>query len=77
MSQKAYRATGSQGGRTADTPRAAAVAYFAAFPKSRKCDVMEGTSDGAFFTVLLSRLSTAKQWKNITPKSVDSLPNIA
>lgn len=75
---KAYQASANKhGSRTAETPRAAAAAFFEAFPKARKCNVIEGESDGRFFTVRYGRASCGEwpqSWKDITRKSCDSLP---
>lgn len=46
-----FRAYGKPGYVTRNTPKEAALAYFAEFPTSRKCDIQEGMLDGVFFTV--------------------------
>ena len=74
---KAYQANGKAGSVTRETPRAAAVAYFDAYPASRKCNITEGTKDGAFFTVRYGRASTGdwpQSWKNVTKKTMSGLP---
>jgi hypothetical protein len=74
---KAFQAYGTAGKVTRETPRAAAVAYFEAFPTSRKCSVIEGEADGGFFTVRYGRASLG-QWpqsfKDVTKKTVATLP---
>lgn len=77
MPTKAYRASSKHGARTASTPRAAALAYFEAFPKARKCNVIEGREDDLFFTVAYGRASEGKwpqSWKDVTRTSVATLP---
>ena len=74
---RAFQAYGPAGQRTASTPRAAARAYFDAFPRSRKCSVIEGESDGPFFTMKFGRASHG-EWPRtfpaVTPKGGDALP---
>lgn len=73
----AYQAYGNAGKVTAETPREAAQAYFDTFPGSRKCNLIEGTIDGPFFTVVYGRKSEG-QWpqayKDVTNKMVAGLP---
>lgn len=74
----AFQAYSVHGGVTASTPKEAAILYFEKFPKSRKCDVIQGTIDGHFFTVAYGRASLGQwptSWKEITKKTIDSLPN--
>lgn len=71
----AYRASSKHGGRTASTPREAAIAFFEAFPKARKCDVVQGTTDGAFFTVAYGRRSPPS-WKDVKKNGAALLPII-
>lgn len=75
--ETAFQAYGKAGRVTAPNPRAAAVAYFAQFPASRKCDVIQGETDGPFFTVTYGRASLG-QWptsfKDVTKKSAQTLP---
>ena len=76
---KAYRASATGCGVTAATPRAAAEKFFTAFPNKRKCDVIEGETDGHFFTVAFGRASEGKwpqQWKNITRKDIGILIDV-
>lgn len=73
----AFQAYGKAGRVTADTPRAAAVEYFARFPASRKCNVIEGTQDGPFFTVSYGRASEGKwpsSYKDVTKRAAAGLP---
>ena len=74
---KAYRASAAGCGATADTPKAAAEKFFTMFPTKRKCDIIEGQTDGRFFSVAFGRASTGEwpqQWKNITKKQIIELP---
>ena len=66
-------------GITRDTARTAALAFFAAFPGKRKCNVSEGTSDGQFFTLTLylrAGAPTPRSWKDVTPKTAKDLPDL-
>lgn len=76
---KAYQAYGKSGRVTSEeSPRAAALAYFAQFPKSTKCDVIQGETDGAFFTVTYGRASMGQwpaSWKAVTKKTLAALPD--
>lgn len=75
---KAFQAHGKAGTRTAETPRAAAAAYFAEFPASRKCNVVEGEADGNFFTVRYGRKSEGdwpQSFKDVTRKTAHTLPD--
>ena len=62
---------------TAPTPRAAALAFFERFPDKRKCNIIEGKTDGHFFTVTYGRASEG-QWpqsfKDVTKKTATALP---
>lgn len=75
---KEYQAYSPHGRVTRNSPQAAAVAFFAQFPKARKCNIVEGTTDGPFFTVTYGRLSEGK-WpytaKDVTRKTVGELPS--
>lgn len=76
---KAFQAYGRAGQKIAETPRRAALTYFAAFPKARKCSVVEGTLDGAFFTVSYGRASEGEwptTYADVTPKSAAFLPEV-
>lgn len=73
---KAYRATGTKGGMTAETPKKAALKYFEAFPTSRKCDIVSGEINGAFFTVTYGRGDNwPTHYRDITKKSANDLPD--
>ena len=75
---KAYRASATGCGVTSYTPKAAAEKFFSAFPNKRKCDIIEGETDGQFFTVAFGRASEGKwpqQWKNVTKKQASDLPD--
>ena len=76
---KAYQAYGADSSTfTADTPRKAALGFFSAFPNKRKCNVIEGETDGIFFTVRYGRKSEG-QWpsyyKDVTKKAAADLPD--
>jgi hypothetical protein len=71
---KAYRAYASQAGVTAESPRAAAAKFFGSFPKKRKCNVIEGETDGAFFVLRLSRLTASRRWDDVLKSQVAGLP---
>ena len=62
---------------TENTPKQAAISFFNAFPNKRKCSIIEGESDGYFFTVSYGRSSTGG-WpysaKDITKKTLNNLP---
>lgn len=70
----AYRASSHHGGVTAATPRAAALAFFDRFPRARKCRVIEGVSDGHFFTVAYNPGKWPTSWKDVTRTTAVSLP---
>lgn len=73
---KAFQAYGNAGKVTRATAKEAAVAYFETFPKSRKCDVTEGTVDGNFFTVRYGRASEGdwpQSFKDVTKKQAATL----
>lgn len=75
---KAFRAYGADCGVTAETAQEAAKLFFEKFPNKRKCDVVEGTKDGHFFTVRYGRKSTGdwpQSFKDVTKKTVSTLPN--
>jgi hypothetical protein len=70
---KAFRASAKSDGVVASTPRAAAELFFAEFPSRRKCDIVEGTKDGSFFTVRYGK-PWPQTWKGVTGKSMMDLP---
>jgi len=70
----AYKATGPAGHVTRDTPRAAALAYFQCFPRARKCTVLRGEVDGAFFVLRITREPNLA-WRNVTKAGVATLPD--
>lgn len=75
---KAFQAYGNAGKVTKPTAKEAAKAYFEVFPKSRKCDVIEGTDDGQFFTVSYGRKSEGKwptSYKDVTKKTAETIGN--
>lgn len=60
-----------------ESPRSAAAKFYKLFPKARKCNIVEGTNDGVFFTVTYGRLSNGEWprfYKNVTRKEIDNLP---
>ena len=74
---KAYQAYSSiHGNVTADTAKQAALLFFEKFPKARKCNIVQGTTDGRFFTVTYGRASTGEwpeSYKDITRKTIDTI----
>lgn len=73
----AFQAYGNAGKRTAESPRAAALAYFQAFPNARRCNVIEGRHDGQFFTVRYGRSSEGDwpmSYNNVTKGQAHALP---
>lgn len=75
---KEYQAYTSGGFRvTAATPRLAAIEFFEKFPTKRKCSIVEGVTDGHFFTVRYGR-SSEGDWpfsvRDISKKDIPSLP---
>lgn len=75
---KAFQAYGHAGKVTRDTAKQAAESYFIEFPKSRKCDVIQGESDGLFFTVTYGRKNDGEwptSYKNVTRKTISELEN--
>ncbi|WP_429037529.1 hypothetical protein [Aeromonas media] len=59
---------------TAQTPRAAAELFFATFPKARKCNLIEGTIDNDFFTVVYDPKKWPRAFKDVTKKTIIELP---
>ena len=75
---KAYQAYAANLKTTAETPRQAAAQFFTKFPNKRKCSVIEGETDGHFFTVYYGRASEGKwpsSWKDVSKKMVNDLPD--
>lgn len=75
---KQYQAYGMAGSVVDATPRRAAAAYFSNYPKSRKCDVIEGVQDGHFFTVTYGKASEGKwpsSYKGVTKGTLNELPD--
>lgn len=76
---KGFKAYGVGCTATAETPLKAGEKFFQNFPDKRKCNVIEGTIDGPFFTVRYGRKSEGdwpRSWKDITKKTVATLPNL-
>ena len=71
---KAYKAYGKAGHVTRGTPREAAEAYFAEFPSSRKCSVIEGETDGRFFVTTYDPRKAHFYAKDVTKNQVAGLP---
>ncbi len=59
---------------TSETPKAAAIAFFEQFPNRRKCNLIEGKINGAFFEVTYDPKAWPKSYKNITKKMISTLP---
>lgn len=74
---KSYQAYHDRDSVIAETPRAAAAAFFDAYPRRRKCNIIEGVKDGYFFTVTYGR-SSEGNWplslKDVTKKQIPTLP---
>ena len=58
----------------ADTPRGAALNFFNAHPKARKCCVIEGWHDGQAFVIKFGN-PWPKSWKDVTRKTAADLPD--
>ncbi len=73
---KSYRAYAADGGVTASNPQQAAREFFLTFLNKRKCDVIQGESDGVFFSVRygLSTDERPSRWKDVTKKTLLQLP---
>ena len=59
-----------------ETPRSAALAFFEANPKKRKCSIVEGTKDGAFFTIEYGRQSDGnwpEHYRDVTKSIIKNL----
>jgi hypothetical protein len=68
-----FQAYGNGSNQCADNPQQAAAAFFAQNPKARKCNIIEGKTDGHFFTVAYGRKSTGdwpRSYKDVTRKTV-------
>lgn len=76
--QIAYQASAKGCHTTAETPRKAAEKFFDMFPSKRKCNVTQGETDGMFFIMKISvdvhQYTLANRWKDITKKTIDTLP---
>ena len=53
-----------------DTPYSAQKAFFLANPKARKCSILEGERNGAFFTVVYSNDAHPRSYKDVTKNTV-------
>lgn len=74
---KEFQAYGKAGNANATSPQLAATSYFEKFPNSRKCNVIEGKTDGHFFTITYGKNSEGEwplSFKDITKKSISELP---
>lgn len=70
----AFQAYASKHGSVVkDTAYTAAVAFFEAFPKARKCNVIEGKDDGFFFTVEYKPNNPPKSFRDVTRKTLCTL----
>ena len=50
MKVKVFKASGNAGHVTRETAKEAAIAYFEEFPKSRKCNIIQGEIEGEFLS---------------------------
>ena len=71
---KAFKAYGKAGHVTRSTARDAAAAYFAEFPTSRKCSVIEGETDGRFFVTTYGPGKNPFCATDVAKKQVAELP---
>lgn len=79
MSKIAFQAYASSKYRhvTADSPRAAADKFFEENPRARKCDIVEGTADGMFFTRAIrlnAKGQPARSFMDVTKAKIAELP---
>ena len=75
MNKTAYRAYAKGNlSATADTPRQAAYKFFEQYPTKRKCSVIAGEIDGAFFVVRYGQKSV-QSWNDITKHNANDLPD--
>ena len=75
---KAFKAHGKAGHVTRETAKAAALAFFAEFPSSRKCNIIQGEIDGGFFFVTYVKSSNGEwpmSYKDVTKKTVHQIQN--
>lgn len=75
---KAYKAYAKGDSVVADTPRKAAVQFFAKHPNRRKCNVITGEDEGFFFVVKFTvgkRSTWPTAWSDVTAKTVADLPD--
>lgn len=74
---KAYQAYAKGGFKvTADNPHDAAFKFFRQFPNKRKCNIIEGVHDGAFFTIrygISSNGEWPRSYKDVTRASLRDL----
>ena len=77
MTTIAYQASATGGFKmTADTPRQAAVNFFIAFPKKRKCSVIQGELDGGFFVIRFNLCGKRPaSWHDVTKHTAPTLPD--
>ena len=74
---KSFQAYAKDSVITRDTPRAAAMGFFEKYPNKRKCSVIEGEVEGAFFKITYGRASQGEwpqSWKDVTKKTALELP---
>lgn len=79
--RRRYIASGTGGKRTSDllTPRAAALAFFEAYPTARKCDVREWHLDERGMLVMVFTIGgpadkMPRNWDGVTAKTAATLP---
>jgi hypothetical protein len=74
---KAFKAYSKHGHVTADTAKDAATKFFVTFPSARKCDIVEGETDGDFFVVKYGNRFSAsgmpQSWKDVTKKTLGGI----
>ena len=73
---KAFQAYAKGNKVTANTPKAAAQKFFDTFPTRRKCNIVQGKTDGHFFVVTYGRVSTGERpysAKDVTKAMINTL----
>ena len=73
---KAFQAYAAGLNCTAPTAREAAEKFFERYPTKRKCNVIEGNTEGDFFVVTYGRRSDGnwpKSYRDVTKKTASTL----
>lgn len=75
--QLKFKAFSKHGYCIGESPRDAALKFFEKYPNARKCSIIQGKSDGYFFTVIYGKWSESEwpdYYKNVTRKTAIELP---